>query len=281
MVGGENSKNKPQSTEALVIGTGVAGLATALKLAETRNVTLVAKCDVHHTNTAMAQGGIASVVATDDHFSKHTDDTLKAGDGLCNPMIVKKVVEAGPERIADLETWGVQFDQGKNPDHKDKSLNREGGHSHRRILHVQDHTGLAIHTALIAKARSHPNIQILENLIAIDLITQHQGQGYTTGQDHCLGSHFLDITNHQFLSIYSPITVLATGGAGKTYLYTSNWEGATGDGIAMSYRAGCRITNMEFMQFHPTCLYHQKARNFLISEALRGEGAELVNLNQE
>ncbi len=281
MVGGDRSTDSPKSTQALIVGTGVAGLATALKLAETRNVTLVAKCEVHHTNTAMAQGGIASVVAFDDHFNKHIEDTLAAGAGLCHPHIVKKVVEAGPERIADLEKWGVQFDLSTNPDHQDKNLNREGGHSHRRILHVQDHTGQAIHTALIAKAKAHPNIEILENFIAIDLITQHQGQDYSTGQDHCLGCHFLDIEKHRFTAIYSPITVLATGGAGKTYLYTSNWEGATGDGIAMAYRAGCRITNMEFMQFHPTCLYHQKARNFLVSEALRGEGAELVNQNEE
>ena len=277
MVSDENFQNSLQSTDALIIGTGVAGLATALKLAETRDVTLVAKCEVHHTNTAMAQGGIASVIASDDHFSKHTQDTLKAGDGLCQPEIVKKVVETGPERIADLEKWGVLFDGEPNPEHKGKNLNREGGHSARRILHVQDHTGLAIHTALIARAKEHPRIQILEDLIAIDLVTHHQGQEFNTGQDQCLGSHFLDIKNHGFVTIYSPITVLATGGAGKSYLYTSNWEGATGDGIAMAFRAGCRISNMEFMQFHPTCLFHQKARNFLISEALRGDGAELVN----
>jgi L-aspartate oxidase len=279
MVGGETLQSSLQRTEALIIGTGVAGLASALKLAETRNVIIVAKCEVHHTNTAMAQGGIASVVATNDHFNQHIEDTLLAGAGLCQPEIVRKVVETGPARIAELEAWGVKFDTVTNPETQDKSLNREGGHSQRRILHVQDHTGIAIHQALIQQVQSHPNIRVVESMIAIDLITRHQGPSLTTGQDQCLGCHFLDIRQHHFVSIYAPLTVLATGGAGKTYLYTSNWEGATGDGIAMAYRAGCRVSNMEFMQFHPTCLYHQQARNFLISEALRGEGAELVNQN--
>ncbi len=187
----------------------------------------------------------------------------------------------GPERIADLENWGVEFDRSQNPEHKDKNLNREGGHSRRRILHVQDQTGMAIHHALMQRVREHKNIEILENHIAIDLITSFQAEEFQTGSNRCMGCHFLDINNHRFLSIYSPITLLATGGAGKTYLYTSNWEGATGDGIAMAYRAGCRIANMEFMQFHPTCLFHQKARNFLITEALRGEGAELKNQQGE
>ena len=280
MVSPENRSKSPQLTQALVIGTGVAGLSTALKLAETRNVTLVAKCQVDGTNTAMAQGGIASVIASDDDFSKHIHDTMEAGDGLCHKHIVEKVIKAGPDRIGDLEKWGVEFDVSNNPDHQDKNLNREGGHSHRRILHVQDQTGLAIHQALMKKVRAQDNIQILQDMIAIDLITTHQGQNFATGSNRCVGAHFLDIDKHEFLSIYSPITVLATGGAGKTYLYTSNWEGATGDGIAMAYRAGCRIANMEFMQFHPTCLFHQKARNFLISEALRGDGAELVNAQE-
>ncbi len=277
MVTSQKSLNQPQLTEVLIIGTGVAGLATALKMAEFKNVTLVAKCEAQGTNSAMAQGGIASVVASDDDFSKHIEDTLLAGDGLCDPKVVEKVVNCGPDRIAELEQWGVLFDGEEKPEHQDKNLNREGGHSHRRILHVQDHTGLAIHESLMKCVHAHPNIRVLEHMIAIDLITEHQSQSFSTGADRCLGAHFLDINKHEFASLFAQVTILATGGAGKTYLYTSNWEGATGDGIAMAYRAGCRIANMEFMQFHPTCLYHQKARNFLISEALRGEGAELVN----
>lgn len=277
MVGGGTPKQQLLTTDVLIIGTGVAGLATALKLAETRNVTLISKRKATQTNSAMAQGGIASVMASDDNFSKHIEDTLAAGAGLCNPEVVSKVIQSGPDRIADLENWGVEFDQEENPNHQDKNLTREGGHSHRRILHVQDHTGLAIHQALMKRVAEHANIEIKENLIAIDLITDHHSNNFKTGPDHCQGAHFLDIISHQFVTFHAPITVLATGGAGKTYLYTSNWDGATGDGIAMAYRAGCRIANMEFMQFHPTCLYHQKARNFLISEALRGEGAELVN----
>lgn len=273
------SMNQVEQTNVLIIGTGVAGLATALKLAETHNVTLVAKCSVEQSNTAMAQGGIASVIANDDNFRSHIQDTIEAGAGLCLPSVVEKVVQQGPKSIASLEAWGVQFDPSIPPEKGEKNLNREGGHSHRRILHVQDHTGLAIHQSLMEQAQQHSNITVKEHLIAIDLVTLHHTQKFSTHTNHCQGALFLDIEQHQFVTIYSPITVLATGGAGKSYLYTSNWEGATGDGIAMAYRAGCRIANMEFMQFHPTCLYHRKARNFLISEALRGEGAELVNGN--
>ena len=277
MVSAAKDLNLTETTDILIIGTGVAGLATALKLADDMKVHLIAKCEVTASNTAMAQGGIASVMASGDQFSDHIEDTMNAGAGLCSSTVVEKVVMDGPERIMDLEKWGVKFDTGEFPESGDKNLHREGGHSHRRILHVQDHTGQAIHEALMDKAQKHPNIKIIEECIAIDLITANQSQVYSTQNNKCLGGHFLDIKNHRFLSIYARVTILATGGAGKVYLYTSNWEGATGDGIAMAYRAGCRISNMEFMQFHPTCLFHQKARNFLISEALRGEGAELVN----
>lgn len=277
----ENTESQVSKTDILIIGTGVAGLSFALKMADKHQVTLVSKSEVQNTNTAMAQGGIASVIASEDQFEHHIRDTQNAGAGLCNSEIVKKVVHDAPDRIAELEDWGVHFDADEKPEHQDKNLTREGGHSHRRILHVQDHTGLAIQQALMKKATSHPNIKILENFIAIDLITEHQLTPAHTGPDRCLGANFLNIKKHQFHGIFAKVTFLATGGAGKAYLYTSNWDGATGDGIAMAYRAGCRIANMEFMQFHPTCLYHQKARNFLISEALRGEGAELLNKQGE
>ncbi len=268
--------NKPihtLNTDVLVIGTGVAGLSFALKMARHKKVVMVAKSQLDDTNTAMAQGGIASVIASEDHFENHVRDTLVAGAGLCNPEIVEKVVQDGPRLIAELENWGVEFDQTS----LGKDLNREGGHSHRRILHVQDHTGLAIQQALMKKAQEHKNIEILTYHIGLDLITQHQILPLKTEFNRCLGAQFLDIKKHQFVNIFSPLTFLATGGAGKAFLFTSNWEGATGDGIAMAYRAGCRIANMEFTQFHPTCLFHREARNVLISEALRGDGAELVN----
>lgn len=271
------TSSAPIQTDALVIGSGVAGLAFALKMADTSSVTVVSKSLISETNTAMAQGGIASVMASEDDFANHIRDTLVAGAGLCQPEVVEKVVRDAPSRIADLEAWGVRFDYNDNPDWQKKALTREGGHSHRRILHVQDHTGLAIQEALVQKVLQHPRIQILEDCIAIDLITEHNETPASVGANRCLGASFLDRREQKIRIIQAPITFLATGGAGKIYLYTSNWEGATGDGIAMAYRAGCRVANMEFMQFHPTCLYHPQSRNFLISEALRGEGAELIN----
>ncbi|MEM7646457.1 MAG: L-aspartate oxidase, partial [Pseudomonadota bacterium] len=266
-----------EKTDILVLGTGVAGLAFALKVADRYRVTLISKSRVDNTNTAMAQGGIASVMAGEDHFSNHVQDTLNAGAQLCQKNVVEKVIHDGPALIQDLEDWGVRFDDNRDLTNPEKDLHKEGGHSHRRILHVQDHTGLAIHEALMKRAQEHPNIDIREYWIALDLLTLHELNPFHTGQNKCLGARFFDIENHSLISIIAPKTFLATGGAGKTYLYTSNWEGATGDGIAMAYRAGCRVGNMEFMQFHPTCLFHPKHRNFLISEALRGEGAELIN----
>lgn len=264
-------------SDILVIGSGVAGLSFCLKMADSHKVLLIAKSRLQDTNTSMAQGGIASVMASEDLFENHIKDTLVAGAGLCRSDIVEKVVFDGPNRIRELEQWGVHFDSEANPNHQDRNLTREAGHSHRRILHVQDHTGLAIQQALMERVLAHPNIQIIEHSIAIDLLTRQQVNPFATGSNPCLGAQFFDIQNHRFFSVFAGVTFLATGGAGKAYLYTSNWEGATGDGIAMAHRAGCRVANMEFMQFHPTCLYHQKHRNFLISEALRGEGAELIN----
>lgn len=261
-------------TEVLVLGSGLAGLVLALKVASRSRVILCTKTDVRTTNSAMAQGGIAAVTAQDDSFDRHVEDTLTAGAGLCRPDVVRKIVEQGPDRIKDLVDWGVKFDAG--PDGVD--LTREGGHSARRILHIADHTGHALHSHLLLRVLEHPNITILENHYALDLLLNIHVDPHAVGPRRCIGAYVLKPTG-EVAVIRAQSTFLATGGAGKVYLYTSNWSGATGDGIAMAYRAGCRVANLEFMQFHPTCLYHPNARNFLISEALRGEGGELVDKN--
>lgn len=257
-----------QNEHVLVIGSGLAGLAFALKVADRRHVTVVSKRTLNDTNTRWAQGGVAAVQSQEDSFDKHIEDTLIAGAGLCRHDIVKAVVETGPERIDELRKWGVDFDS---------DLTREGGHSQRRILHVADHTGQAIHSQLLRVAKNHPNIEFLENHFAIDLLTTRKLDPSSVEPNRCLGAYVLDIESDRVLTLLAQQTVLATGGAGKVYLYTSNWEGATGDGIALAARAGARVANLEFMQFHPTCLYHPLERTFLISEALRGEGAELVD----
>jgi L-aspartate oxidase len=200
------------------------------------------------------------------------EDTLTAGAGLCRADIVRLVVEQAPERIHDLQQWGVVFD---------KDFTKEGGHRKRRILHVQDRTGHAIHEALIRRCRENPNIEILENEFAIDLITDRKIDPSHVGQSRCLGCYSFNAESNSVTAIRATATVLAGGGAGKVYLYTSNWPGATGDGIAMAYRAGARVANLEFMQFHPTCLYHPKANNFLITEAIRGEGGILRSSSGE
>ncbi len=262
-------------TDALVLGSGLAGLALALKAAAYSKVLLCTKTDVATTNSAMAQGGIAAVMSDEDSFDQHIQDTLVAGAGLCAPEIVRQVVEQGPDRIGDLLDWGVKFDLGEQS--TQIALTREGGHSVRRILHVADHTGQELHSQLLKRVLEHPNIRVLENHYAIDLILNRHLDPKHVGPSRCLGAFVLNRTTGEVLSVMSRSTFLATGGAGKVYLYTSNWSGATGDGIAMAYRAGARVANLEFMQFHPTCLYHPSARNFLISEALRGEGGELVD----
>lgn len=261
-------------TECLVLGSGLAGLALALKVADHTKVLLCTKTDLGTTNSAMAQGGIAAVMSEEDSFEQHVQDTLTAGAGLCSVEVVRQVVEQGPERIQDLVDWGVRFDLG---DSAKVALTREGGHSVRRILHIADHTGQEVHAQLLRKVREHKNIQILENHYAIDLILNHHVDPKHIGANRCLGAYVLNRVSGQVFPVLSQSTFLATGGAGKVYLYTSNWSGATGDGIAMAHRAGARIANLEFMQFHPTCLYHPQSRNFLISEALRGEGGELVD----
>lgn len=262
-------------TECLVLGSGLAGLALALKVADKSKVLLCTKTDLKTTNSAMAQGGIAAVMSEEDSFEQHVNDTLSAGAGLCDLNVVRQVVEQGPERIKDLLKWGVRFDLGEGSDGVD--LTREGGHTVRRILHIADHTGQEVHSELLRRVLQHPNIRVLENHYAIDLILNRRLEPKHLGPARCLGAYVLNRETGQVLPILSHATFLATGGAGKVYLYTTNWSGATGDGIAMAYRAGARVANLEFMQFHPTCLYHPQSRNFLISEALRGEGGELID----
>ncbi|MDZ4677984.1 MAG: L-aspartate oxidase [Oligoflexia bacterium] len=268
-----------QKSDFLVIGSGIAGLFFALKAARLGTVTVLAKGSATHTATAMAQGGIASVTGQDDSFDSHIKDTVVAGAGLCNEEIVKMCVSQAPARIRDLIEYGVVFNKTTGSDLFD--LTREGGHSQKRILHSFDQTGLAIQNALLAACAKNSNIKILEYQMAIDLIIDKKINPLKTGPTQCLGAYVLDTKNNQVQTQISRFTILATGGAGKVYLYTSNWDGATGDGIAMARRAGCRVANMEFLQFHPTCLYHPQARNFLITEALRGEGAHLILENGE
>ncbi len=264
-----------ETCDFLVFGSGLAGLAFALKASKHGRVVILSKAKAPATNTSMAQGGIAAVMGDDDSFDSHIRDTLIAGAGLCREEAVRTVVEAAPGVIRELINWGVHFDV-KGPSGK-VDLTREGGHSHRRILHVQDHTGQDIHESLLALVRKTPNIEIKEDHFAVDLILQNSNDGVK----RAVGAHVFDRATWTSLDIFSRVTMLATGGAGKTYLYTSNWSGATGDGIAMAWRAGARVSNLEFMQFHPTCLYHPDARNFLITEAMRGEGGELVDGNGE
>ncbi len=259
-------------TEVLVLGSGLAGLVLALKVADHAKVVICTKTDLKHANSALAQGGIAAVMSEDDSFDRHIQDTLNAGAGLCNESVVRRIIEQGPARIEDLLSWGVHFDvEGDRV-----SLTREGGHSARRIVHVADHTGEAIHAHLLKVVLAHKNITVLERHYALELILTRHLDARAVGPGRCVGAYVLT-PDGDVRTILANTTFLATGGAGKVYLYTSNWSGATGDGIAMAYRAGCRVANLEFMQFHPTCLYHPNERNFLISEAVRGEGGELVD----
>lgn len=258
--------------EIMIVGSGVAALSMALKVADTKSVFIVTKDVGPNSNSAMAQGGIASVTDKSDSFESHIKDTLVAGAGLCDLNAVQDVVLQAPERIKDLVKWGVEFDP---------ELTREGGHSERRILHFEDQTGAEIHRKLWSKVLKHPNIKIFENHFAIDLIVNKQVDPSLVAPTAVVGSYVLNKQTGDVEVFTANTTILATGGAGKVYLYTSNWGGATGDGIAMAYRAGARVANLEFMQFHPTCLYHKDARNFLISEAVRGEGGELINAKGE
>ena len=259
-------------TDYLVLGSGIAGLIFALEVAEHGEVVVLCKNEPDEGSTRYAQGGIASVTSPLDTFQAHIADTLDAGDGLCNEEIVRLVVENGPSRIKHLIDLGTNFDrEGASEDYE---LGREGGHSARRILHARDATGAEIHRAIYARASAHPNIDIRPFHIAIDFVTADNPDA--RGEKEVLGVYALDMTENQVTTFVAKLTLLATGGAGKVYLYTSNPDVATGDGIAMAFRAGARASNMEFFQFHPTCLFHPDAKSFLITEAMRGEGAVLT-----
>jgi len=261
-----------QTFDVLVLGSGLAGQALALRLAEAgRQVALVTKQKLEDSASSWAQGGVAAVLDSEDSVEAHLRDTLVAGAGLCDPEASRFVVENGRRAIEWLIGRGVPFtrdDQTSLGYH----LTREGGHSHRRIVHVADATGSAIQMTLTGQVKAHPNIHIFERHLAVDLIV-----GWKIGRPElgCAGAYVLDIENERVDTFAAPVVVLATGGAGKVYLYTTNPDTATGDGIAMAWRAGCRVGNMEFIQFHPTCLYHPHAKSFLITEAMRGEGGLL------
>ena len=258
------------SFDVLIIGSGLAGQALALKVADQRRVALVSKKQLADSASAWAQGGIAAVLDPADTVDAHFHDTLKAGAGLCDSDVSRFVVENGRNAIDWLIARGVPFTRDESP--LGFHLTREGGHGQRRVIHVADATGAAVQETLTAQVRQHPNIAVLENHIAIDLITASK---LGLARNRCLGAYVLDVQRDRVVTIGASQTALATGGTGKVYLYTTNPDTATGDGIAMAWRAGCRVSNMEFIQFHPTCLYHPHAKSFLISEALRGEGGLL------
>jgi len=260
----------------LVIGSGIAGLSYALKASQVGTVALVTKKDETESNTNYAQGGIACVWDEADSVEDHLKDTLTAGAGLCKEEVVRGIVEEGPDRVRELIDLGIEFSRRTSSDEEEGyDLGMEGGHSKRRVLHAGDLTGREVEKALLAHVNDNPNITVFENHIAIDLITNRR-LGYIEEEDRCLGAYVLSRESHKVELFSARVTLLATGGAGKVYLYTSNPDIASGDGIAMAWRAYATVSNMEFIQFHPTCLYHPKAKSFLLSEALRGEGAKLL-----
>jgi L-aspartate oxidase len=261
---------EPRDVDFLVIGSGIAGLFYTLQAAEHGRVAIVTKKQAAQSATNFAQGGIAAVVSPDDSVDEHVADTLEAGAGLCREEVVRFVVERGQRTIEELGKLGVEFDRG---DDGVFALGREGGHTQRRVLHHRDATGREIERALLARARAHPNVAVLEDCCAIDFLTAEKAG--LPGENRVLGAYVLDSRRGRVERYRARITFLATGGAGKVYLYTSNPDIASGDGMAMAYRAGATLANMEFFQFHPTCLFHPNAGSFLITEAVRGEGGIL------
>jgi L-aspartate oxidase len=270
-----------KSYDFIIIGSGVAGLTFALKAAAHGSVAIVTKNVRSESNTTYAQGGVACVTSTEDSVDLHVKDTLEAGAGLCDEEAVRAIVSDGPARIRELIDLGIQFDERESADGSgaELDLGREGGHSRRRILHAQDTTGREVEQTLLRAIAANPNIEVLERHMAVDLITSAK-LGFSA-ENRCLGVYVLDEATGEVETLRTLRLVLATGGCGKVYLYTTNPNIATGDGVAMAWRAGAAIANMEFIQFHPTCLYHPEARSFLITEAMRGEGGILKNAKGE
>jgi L-aspartate oxidase len=263
-----------QQFDVLIIGSGLAGLTLALKLATKKNVCLVSKRKINDSSSNWAQGGIAAVLTDDDSIEAHIQDTLIAGAGLCDQEVTRQVASHARETVEWLIAQGVPFT--REDDDSGYHLTREGGHSHRRIIHAADATGHAVQKTLAEQVLCHPNIKVLVDHIAVDLITSRKACiGAPQDNAECLGAYVLDNNTGKVMTIGAQQTVLASGGTGKVYLYTTNPDVSTGDGVAMAWRAGCRVANMEFIQFHPTCLFHPKAKSFLITEVVRGEGGIL------
>jgi L-aspartate oxidase len=268
-------KHEPDC-DVLVLGSGLAGLTLALKTAAAGRVLVATKKEDFESNTNYAQGGIAAVFGTGDRFALHERDTLRCGAGLSDREVVRQVVREGPERVRELQALGVAFSR----DERGLDLGREGGHSRRRIVHARDFTGQEVERVLIRRVREHGRIRLLENQVAVDLLLESRLRGRRAARaDSCWGAYLMDRHTGNIRPVTARVTVLATGGCGKVYLYTSNPDVATGDGMAMAYRAGAAVADLEFVQFHPTCLYHPQAKSFLLSEALRGEGAVLRTLD--
>lgn len=267
----------PNTTDILIIGSGIAGLSFALKVADGAKVTVVTKKNRVDTATNLAQGGIAAVLSEEDSLDLHMSDTIRSGDGLCQEDVVRMVVEEGPARVNELIEMGVRFQAGKNGMGLDLGL--EGGHTRRRVAHSMDLTGREIERALVEQVERHESIELLEDHLAIDLLLLSKMNGVPAleVEERCLGAYVLNRTTGEVEIHQAKMTVLCTGGCGKVYLYTTNPDIATGDGVAMAFRAGARVANLEFVQFHPTCFYNPRAKNFLISEAVRGEGGRLIN----
>lgn len=263
--------NSTHQFDVIIVGSGGAGLSLALSLPSHFNIAILAKSSLTEASTFYAQGGVAAVLDKTDSIQQHIDDTMVAGAHLCELDAVKQTVEGGRPSVDFLLKQGVEFTLDEDAQ---LHLTREGGHSQRRIIHAADATGKAISTTLVQRAQEAPNLTIFENFVAIDVISLHK-LGHTDQPNRAVGLYALEEATDRIHTFLAPFTALACGGAMKAYLYTSNPDIATGDGIAMAYRAGCRVANMEFNQFHPTCLYHPQARSFLITEAMRGEGAYL------